>query len=152
MATFANELRGLVGLLTEMGPPTAADLRTYFESRRVAIKTPGPTLERPAWAAVVTPEDHFVDLGGGVAGVRFGDDPRGYGAYAELTVHEGSLGEVEEITGSLAEMRPNRPPGPGPAIRSPYETLFVRVTAGEHRAAIYVVHDSGKVKTVMVQY
>jgi hypothetical protein len=152
MASFANELRGLIGLLTEAGPPTGADLRVYFGSRGLAIKEPGPNLERPAWARIVTPEDRFVDLTGGVAGVRFGDDPRGYGAYAEISVTNGSLEEVEEITGPLAEMQPRRPLHPGPPARSSQESLFVRVEAGEHRAAVYVVHEGGAVKAVTIQF
>ena len=141
--SISAELRGLFHYVTEARLPTAADLHGYFQARGLAIKLPGPNLERPPWSTVVAPEDSFVEIGGNVAGIRFGDDPRGYGAYAEVFVTNGTLQEVEWVTGPLSSTVPRG---------SRYEALFVRVVVRGQRIAVNVVHDNGAVKSVNVQF
>ena len=140
---ISAELRGLFHHVTEARLPTAGDLQVYFHARGLSVRPAGPNLERPPWSTVVAPEDSFVEIGGMVAGIRFGDDPRGYGAYAEVFVTNGTLQEVEAITGPLSKTisRGGR-----------YEMLFVRVVIRGQRLAVNVMHDNGAVKSVNVQF
>ncbi len=140
---ISAELRGLFHYVTEARLPTAGDLRVYFEARGLSIKPAGPNFEGPTWTTVVAPEDLFVEIGGRIAGIRFGDDPRGYGAYAEVFVTNGTLGEVEAVTGPLSMTI---------AQASRYESLFVRVVIRGQRLAVHVAHDEGAVKSVNVQF
>lgn len=140
---LSDELRGLFDKVTDGAVPAAPDLHAYFAGRGLAITPAGPNLERPGWATTVAPEDSFVEIGGAVAGIRFGDDPRGYGAYAEVVVTTGTLQEVEAVTGPLAAMPPRS---------SRYEARFVRVEVRGHRLPVYVVHQEGAVRAVTVQF
>jgi hypothetical protein len=140
---ISAELRGLFHYVTEARLPTASDFRAYFEARGLPIKLPGPNLERPTWSTVVAPEDSFVEIGGLVAGIRFGDDPRGYGAYAEVFTTNGTLAEVEAVTGPLS---------PTYARSTRDDVLFVRVEIRGQRLAVNVVHDKGAVKSVHIQF
>ena len=141
---LSNELRGLFAQVADTRVPAAAELHAYFEARGLSINPAGPNLERPPWSTIVAPEDSFVEIGGGsVAGIRFGDDPRGYGAYAEIVVTTGTLQEVEAVTGPLAPMV---------SRMTRYEALFARAVIHGHRIPVHVVHDNGAVKTVTVEF
>ena len=142
---LSDELRGLFAQVTDTRQPEAAELRAYYEARGFSLQLPGPNLERPAWSTVVAPEDVFVEIGSdAVAGVRFGDDPRGYGAYVEIAVKSGTLQEVEAITGPLSPRRA--------AATSPYEVVFARAVVRGYRIPVNVAHDNGAVKSVSVQF
>jgi len=141
--SISAELRGLFHYVTEARLPTAGDFEAYFHARGLSIKPAGPNLERPPWSTVGAPEDSFVEIGGKVAGIRFGDDPRGIGAYAEVCVTNGTLQEVEAVTGPLSKTIPRG---------SRYETMFVRVVIRGQRIAVNVAHDNGAVKSVNVQF
>jgi hypothetical protein len=140
---LSDELRGVFDQVTDARVPEAADLHAYFQGRGLSIKPAGPNLERPAWATIVAPEDAFVEIGGAVVGIRFGDDPRGYGAYVEIVVSAGTLQDVEAVTGPLSTTPPRS---------ARHESLFVRAVIRGHRIPVYVVHDKGAVKMVTVQF
>jgi hypothetical protein len=141
---LSDELRSLFDQVTDARIPAAAELHEYFQARGLSIKPAGPNLERPPWSTIVAPEDSFVEIGGdSVAGIRFGDDPRGYGAYAEIVVTTGTLAEVEAVTGPLSSMV---------SRMTRHEALFARAVIHGHRIPVHVVHDQGAVKTVTVQF
>jgi hypothetical protein len=140
---ISAELRGLFHYVTEARLPTAGDLHGYFQARGLPVRPAGPNLECPPWSTIVAPEDSFVEIGGKIAGIRFGDDPRGIGAYAQVFVTNGTLQEVEAVTGPLSKTIPRG---------SRYETLFVRVVIRGQRIAVDVAHDNGDVKSVNVQF
>lgn len=143
MPELADELRGLFARVTEARVPDALALHSYFVTRGLSIKPAGPNLERPIWSTFVAPEDSFVDLGKAVAGIRFADDPRGYGAYVEFCVTTATLDEVEEVTGPLVS---------AVSRLTQYEVRFARAVVLGHRIAVHVVHDKGAVKSVTVQF
>jgi hypothetical protein len=143
MTRVADELRGLFELVGDRAP-VASDLERYFGARGLVIKPAGPNLDRPAWSTFVTPEDSFIDIGvDRVAGIRFGDDPRGYGAYVEIIVTEGTLQEIEAVTGPLEAMVPR-------SVR--FDAAYARMTIHGHGVGVYVTHERGAVRAVLVQY
>jgi hypothetical protein len=91
--------------LTSGGPPRAEQIEGRLSGLTLDRATAGPNLAHPAWAHGVRGADEvFLSLDGDVEGVQVWDDSRGWGAYAELAVRRGSLGEIESLVGPTSPM------------------------------------------------
>lgn len=100
-------LRELLDLVTE-GPPSAAALDARLRGRATARSVAGPNLQHPPWGREVGgADDVYLGLGGDVFGVHLHEDPRGWGAYANLAVANGTLAEVESVVGPTDWMARN---------------------------------------------
>lgn len=141
-----DELRALLDL-ARTAPPTAAELRAHYAPRAREIRLAGPNLEYPAWAdGVRSADDIYIELGDDIIGVHLWDDSRGWGAYAELAVARGTVGDVEAVVGALRE--PPRAPGnfgEGTVVAATPEI------AG-HRVRVFARHVDGAVKRVTVHF
>lgn len=144
-----SSLQAFIKELLELGraaAPTAEQLRAHF-SRDRTIAFAGPDLAMPSWAwSVGSADEAFIDIGGDVIGVQISDDPRGWGASAELAVARGTLADVEAITGPLESM-----PRASGDFR-PEESVMAFVAVGEHRYPVTVEHEGGAVKRVEVHF
>ena len=104
---LADVLQDLLALVDD-GPPTAAEVESALRRHAVARSVAGPNLEMPSWGREVAgAADVFLALEGELLGVRVHDDPRGWGAYADLAVRRGSLEDVESVVGPTAWMARN---------------------------------------------
>jgi hypothetical protein len=94
--------------LTNAGPPSAAQLDEHLRGRATSRTIAGPNLAMPAWAHEVGgAADVYLALDGDLAGVHVHEDPRGWGAYATLSVRQGSLADVESVVGPTDWMARN---------------------------------------------
>jgi hypothetical protein len=86
--------------LARSGPPSAAQIEEHLRGRATSRTVAGPNLSHPAWGREVGgAADVYLSLDGDVEGVHLHEDPRGWGAYANLAVRRGSLAEVESVVG-----------------------------------------------------
>jgi hypothetical protein len=94
--------------LVDERPPTAAEVEARLRTRATARSVAGPNLEMPTWArAVGGADDVYLTLDGDLLGARVHDDPRGWGAYADLAVRAGTLDDVESVVGPTSWMARN---------------------------------------------
>ena len=159
VAVFAAaEIPGLVNLRDELAAlirladatvPTASTLRAYFAPRALAIAVAGPNLDWPKWASRAHGRDDvYVDLAGDVIGVRLWDDDRGYGTSTELTVKNGVVADVENLTGPLAAS----PRNPGAMDRAETSVAFVKIRRCQDPLMISVTHEHDVVRQVTVHF
>lgn len=147
--SLRDELVGLLRL-ADTGVPTASTLRAYFAPRARAIAVAGPNLDWPNWASRAhNRDDVYVDLVGDVIGARLWDDERGYGASAELAVHNGQLADVERVTGPLVMS----PPDPGSLDPTDASVAFVTPRGRpDYQLKVTVNHERDVVRQVTVQF
>ena len=101
---LADTVAALLSLASNT-PPTAVEIEQRFRGQATARATAGENLDPPTWTSLVNgPDDVYLTLDGHVAGVQVWEDPRGWGAYAELAVLNGTLAEVESVVGPMAPM------------------------------------------------
>jgi hypothetical protein len=106
--TLVEVLNVLLDLVRDV-PPSAVQIEERLAGFSTAREVAGPNLDHPAWANSVSGgEDVYLTMDGGIAGVQVYEDSRGWGAYAEVAVREGSLEDVESIVGPTGAM-PRRP-------------------------------------------
>ena len=105
--TLAELLEGLLDLVRE-GPPSAAQVEEHLRAAATERTVAGPNHDHPAWLSLVgDASDVYLTLSGDVAGVRVHEDPRGWGAYADVVVHAGTLADVESVVGPTEAMARN---------------------------------------------
>jgi hypothetical protein len=107
-ATVLTDLLRELLDLTNQGPPSAAQLADHLRDRATARSVAGPNFDHPGWAREVGgAADTYLSFDGDVAGVHLHEDPRGWGAYANLSLRRGSLAEVESVVGPTDWMARN---------------------------------------------
>lgn len=117
------------------GPPPAKALIGRLSPRASAITHGNDQLTYPAWAKGTRGTgDTYLTLGGAIEGIALYDDSRGWGAYAEIAVTEGTRAELEALLGSMRDVPPN------PGGRSP-PTIAAYVERGGKTVRVFVELD-----------
>ena len=101
---LADTVAALLSLASDR-PPTAVEIEGHFRGQATARATASENLDHPTWTGLVNgPDDVYLTLDGDLAGIQIWEDPRGWGAYAELAVMRGTLADVESIVGPMQPM------------------------------------------------
>ena len=145
-----DEIRGV---LYQAYPrlPTAADLRAYFETRKVrSVWVAGPNLQRAPWAKAVSgAADVFVELQtGGLVGARLWDDSRGHGARAELALQSCTLTNVKDALFTHWD----EPLQPMPRQSGSPTCMMARPVMNGRKLMLVIEHDGDAVERVLVTF
>jgi hypothetical protein len=82
------------------GPPSAVELEACVGAQATDRMVAGPNLDHPSWAPWVNGADTvYLTLDGDLVGAQVYEDSRGWGAYVELVIRQGTLADVESVTG-----------------------------------------------------
>lgn len=131
------------------GPPPAKALIALLSGRATAIAHGNDQLTYPAWAkGTHGPGDTYLTFGGEIEGVALHDDPRGWGAYAEISVAQGTRADLEALLGTMRDVPPN------PGGRSP-PTVSAYVERGGKTVRVFVEldrHDRTRVRRVTMHF
>jgi hypothetical protein len=117
------------------GPPPAKALIALLSPRATAITHGNENLTYPSWAKGTRGSgDTYLTFAGDIAGIALYDDSRGWGAYAEIAVAQGTRAELEALLGTMRDVPPN------PGGRSP-PTISAYVERGGKTVRVFVELD-----------
>ena len=131
--TLAELIAELLDIVHE-GPPSAVAIEERLAGRATA---------RNAAADGV-----YLALGGDVTGVHVREDSRGWGAYADLVVRDGTLADIESVVGPTSPM----PRNPDDFTSGERVAAYVDRSGWTVRVFIELARDAQQVRHVTISY
>ena len=131
------------------GPPSAVELEAWLGAQATDRMVAGPNLDHPSWAPWVNGADNvYLTLDGDLVGAQVYEDSRGWGAYVELIIRDGTLADVESVTGPTQWM----PRAPDDFTSGQKVAAYVERSGWTVRVFVELARDNTSVHHVTLSY